>query len=226
MDKLRIAVCDDFKEIRDYIEFFCKKEKDIKCVASASNSVECLKMVKEHKPDILLLDIQMETDDAGLNIIPDLMDIHPKMKIIILTAHLEDDYIYSAFAMGASNYILKSMHFDEMLEIIHSVSNNHTVMIPEVAKVLANNGKMMKASLLYLINILVKLSPSEFDILKDIYDGNKYTEIAKKRYVSVSTVKNHALRILKKTGFHSIKELIEELRSLKILDLISDMKNI
>ena len=95
MDKLRIAVCDDFKEIRKYIEFFCNKEEDVECVASASNSAECLEMVKKYKPDILLLDIQMETDDAGLNIMPDLMDIHPEMKIIILTAHLEDDYIFS-----------------------------------------------------------------------------------------------------------------------------------
>lgn len=224
MDKLRIAICDDFKEIREYIEFFCSKEEDVECVASASNSAECLEMVKKYKPDILLLDIQMETDDAGLNIMPDLMDIHPEMKIIILTAHLEDDYIFSAFAMGASNYILKSMHFDEMIDIIREVSNDRTVMHPKVAKVLANNGKRMKASLLYLIDILVKLSPSEYDILKDIYDGYTYTEISKKRYVSVSTVKNHALRILRKTGFHSIKELIEELRALKIFDLLSNMK--
>lgn len=222
MDKLRIAVCDDFKEIREYIEFFCKKEDDVEYVASASDSAECLKMVKKHKPDILLLDIQMETDDAGLNIIPDLIDIHPEMKIIILTAHLEDDYIFSAFAMGASNYILKSMHFDEMIDIIREVAQDRTVMRPEIAKVLAGNGKKMKASLLYLINILVKLSPSEYDILKDIYDGYTYTEISKKRYVSVSTVKNHALRILKKNGFHSMKELIEELRALKIFDLLND----
>lgn len=224
MDKLRIAVCDDFKEIRKYIEFFCNKEEDVECVASASNSAECLEMVKKYKPDILLLDIQMETDDAGLNIMPDLMDIHPEMKIIILTAHLEDDYIFSAFAMGASNYILKSMHFDEMINIIREVSNNRTVMQPKVAKVLANNGKRMKASLFYLINILVKLSPSEYDILREIYAGYTYTEIAKKRYVSVSTVKNHAMRILKKTGFHSMKELIEELRALKIFDFLNDMK--
>ena len=224
MDKLRLAVCDDFKEIREYIEFFCKKEDDVECVATASNAAECLEMVKEHKPDILLLDIQMETDDAGLNIMPDLMDIHPQMKIIILTAHLEDDYIFSAFAMGASNYILKSMHFDEMIDIIREVAQDRTVMRPEVAKVLADNGKRMKASLLYLINILVKLSPSEYDILKDIYDGYTYNEISQKRYVSVSTVKNHALRILKKNGFHSMKELVGELRDLKIFDLLNDRK--
>lgn len=224
MSKLRIAICDDFKGIREYIEFFCKKEEDVECVASASNSAECLEMVKEYKPDILLLDIQMETDDAGLKIMPDLMDIHPEMKIIILTAHLEDDYIFSAFAMGASNYILKSMHFDEMIDIIREVSNNRSIFLPEVAKVLANNGKMMKASLLYLIDILVKLSPREYDILKDIYDGCTYDEISRKHYISGSTVKNHASRILKKTGFHSIKKLVEELRELKIFDLLTNMK--
>ena len=67
---------------------------------------------------------------------------------------------------------------------------------------------------------MVKLSPSEFEILKDLYDGLNYSEISNKRFVSMSTVKNHALRILKKNDFHSMKELVTALRELKIFDLI------
>lgn len=222
MEKIRIAVCDDFKEILEYIEFFCAKEEDVECVATASGSEECIKMVEEYKPDILLLDIQMETDDAGIQLLPRLLEIHPQMKIIILTAHLEDEYIFSTFALGVSNYMLKSLPFSEMLDIIREVAQDRTVVRPEIAKVLASNSMKMKSSLLYLINILVKLSPSEFEILKDLYDGLSYSEISKKRYVSMSTVKNHALRILKKNDFHSMKELVTELRNLKIFDLIDN----
>lgn len=222
MDKIKIAVCDDFKEILEYIEFFCAKEDDVECVATASGSEECIKMVEEYKPDILLLDIQMETDDSGIQILPKLLEIHPEMKIIILTAHLEDEYIFSTFALGVSNYILKSLPFNEMLDIIREVAQDRTVVRPEIAKVLASNSMKMKSSLLYLINILVKLSPSEFEILKDLYDGLSYSEISNKRFVSMSTVKNHALRILKKNDFHSMKELITELRDLKIFDLINN----
>lgn len=225
MKKIRIAVCDDFKEILEYIEFFCAKEEDVECVATASGSEECIKIVEEHKPDILLLDIQMETDDAGIQLLPKLLEIHPEMKIIILTAHLEDEYIFSTFALGVSNYMLKSLPFSEMLDIIREVAQDRTVVRPEIAKVLASNSMKMKSSLLYLINILVKLSPSEFEILKDLYDGLSYSEISKKRYVSMSTVKNHALRILKKNDFHSMKELVTELRDLKIFDLIDNNQN-
>ena len=220
MDKIRIAVCDDFKEITEYIEFFCAKEDDVECVATASGSEECIDIVREHKPDILLLDIQMEEDDSGIQLLPKLLEIHPEMKIIILTAHLEDEYIFSTFALGVSNYMLKSIPFGEMLDIIREVAQNRTIVRPEIAKILASNSIKMKSSLLYLVNILVKLSPSEFEILRDLYDGLSYTDISKKRYVSMSTVKNHALRILKKNDFHSMKELISELRDLKIFDLI------
>lgn len=225
MDKIKIAVCDDFNEILEYIEFFCKKETDVECVATASSSEECIKMVSEHMPDILLLDIQMEEDDSGIQLLPKLLEIHPQMKIIILTAHLEDEYIFSTFALGVSNYMLKSIPFSEMLDIIREVAQDRTIVRPEIAKILASNSIKMKSSLLYLVNILVKLSPSEFEILKDLYDGLSYTEISKKRYVSMSTVKNHALRILKKNDFHSMKELISELRDLKIFDLIDTNQN-
>lgn len=224
MDKIRLAICDDFKEICEYIEFFCQQEEDVDCVATASNGEECIKMVKEHKPDILLLDIQMETDDSGIRILPELLEIHPEMKVIILTAHLEDEYIFSAFAIGVSNYILKSLPFKDMLSIVRDVAQDRTIVRPEIARVLASNGMKMKSSLLYLIDILVKLSPSEFEILRDVYDGLSYAEIASKRFVTVSTVKNHALRILKKTKIHSMKQLISELKNLKIFDLI-DHKN-
>lgn len=220
MDKIKVAVCDDFKEIREYIQFFCEKEKDVECVGTASCGGECVEMVKTHMPDILLLDIQMETDDTGIKILPELLKVHPALKVIILTAHLEDEYVFSAFALGAVNYILKSLPFEEMIKIIREVYFDRTIVRPEIAKILASNSMKMKTSLMYLINILVKLSPSEFEILKDLYDGLNYSEISNKRFVSMSTVKNHALRILKKNDFHSMKELVTALRELKIFDLI------
>lgn len=222
MKKIRLVVCDDFNEICEHIEFFCNREEDIDCVATANSSSECIEMVKKYKPDILLLDIQMENDNSGISILPELMKIHPEMKIIILTAHFEDEYIFSSFALGVSDYLLKSLPFKEMVSVIRKVANDQSTIRPEVAKILASNSLQMRLSLLYLVNILVKLSVSELAVLKDVYNGLSYSEIAKKRYVTTSTVKNHALRIMKKFQVHSMKKLVEELRELKIFDLISD----
>ena len=220
MDKIRLAVCDDFSDFRDYFELFCSREDDIECIATAGGSEECLSMVKEHMPDILLLDIQMETDDSGVRLIPDLLDIKPDLKIIMLTAHIEDDYVYTAFSYGAIDYLDKSMSFEEMMNTIRNISRDNVSIRPEIAKILATGNKRMKSSIMYLINILVKLSPSEYEILKAVYDGKSYQEIADERCVTLSTTKNQVSRILKKFDAHLMQDIVTELRELKIFEYL------
>ena len=222
MDKIRMAVCDDFKDFREYFELMCSKEKDVECVATAGGSEECIGMVEKYKPDILLLDIQMEKNNSGVVLIPKLLEIHPKMKIIMLTAHMEDDYVYRAFSNGAVEYLDKAMSFGDMMKVIRNIGDGNFYVRPEVAKILATANKKMRSSILYLINILVKLSPSEFEILKACYEGKSYSEIADERCVSLSTIKNQVSRILKKFDATLMKDIINDLRDLKIFDYISE----
>ena len=222
MDKIRMAVCDDFKDFCEYFEFLCSKEEGIECVATAGGSEECLEMVKRFMPDILLLDIQMENNDSGVVLIPKLLEIHPKMKIIMLTAHMEDEYVYKAFSSGAVDYLDKTMSFADMMSVIKNVENDNFYIRPEVAKILATANKKMHSSILYLTNVLVKLSPSEFEILKACYDGKSYAEIADERCVSLSTIKNQVSRIIKKFDANLMKDIVGELRELKIFDYISE----
>ena len=220
MEKIRLAVCDDFKDFREYFEFFCRREDDIECVATAGGSEDCLNMVKAHMPDILLLDIQMETDDSGVKLIPELLKINPNMKIIMLTAHIEDDYVYTAFSYGAIDYLNKSMSFEEMMNTIRNISHDNVSIRPEIAKILATGNKRMKSSIIYLINILVKLSPTEYEILKAVYDGKSYQDIADERCVSLSTIKNQVSRIIKKFDAHFMQDIVSELRELKIFEYL------
>ena len=223
MDKIRLAVCDDFKDFREFFEFFCSREEDIECIATAGGSEECLDMVKKHMPDILLLDIQMEENDSGVTLIPELLKISPDLKIIMLTAHIEDDYVYTAFSHGAIDYLDKSMSFEEMMNTIRNISKDNVSIRPEIAKILANGNKRMKSSIIYLINILVKLSPTEFEILKGVYDGKSYQDIADERCVSLSTIKNQVSRILKKFDAHLMQDIVAELRELKIFEYLMNV---
>ena len=223
MDKIRLAVCDDFKDFREFFEFFCSREEDIECIATAGGSEECLDMVKKHMPDILLLDIQMEENDSGVTLIPELLKISPNLKIIMLTAHIEDDYVYTAFSHGAIDYLDKSMSFEEMMNTIRNISKDNITIRPEIAKILANGNKRMKSSIIYLINILVKLSPTEFEILKGVYDGKSYQDIADERCVSLSTIKNQVSRILKKFDAHLMQDIVAELRELKIFEYLMNV---
>lgn len=225
MNKIRLAVCDDFKEFREYFELLCKKEKDVECVATAGGSDECLEMVRKYKPDVLLLDIQMEENDSGVVLIPKLLEIHPEMKIVMLTAHMEDDFVYRAFSYGALDYLDKTMSFEDMMKTLRNLDTENFYIRPEIAKMLATANKKIHSSILYLINVLVKLSPSEFEILKAAYEGKSYAEIADERCVSLSTIKNQVSRIIKKFDARLMKDIVDELRELKIFDYISEQRD-
>lgn len=222
MDKIRLAVCDDFEEFREYFEVLCKNTDDVECVATAGGSAECIEMVKRYKPDVLLLDIQMENNDSGVVLIPELLKIHPGMKIVMLTAHMEDEFVYRAFSNGAVDYLDKTMSFEDMMHTIRNVDSANFHIRPEIAQILATANKKMHSSILYLINVLVKLSPSEFEILKACYEGKSYAQIADERCVSLSTIKNQVSRIIKKFDAHLMKDIVDELKALKIFDYITE----
>lgn len=222
MSKIRIAICGDCETASLRIKNICEGTDNLTCIFVAKTDKEILTMAKKHKPNILLLITGNGNTNSG--ILPELSDVCPKMKVIMFTEELEDSVVYSSFAMGACDFITNSMTDEEILNIICGVANGENTMRPEIAKILATNSVKMRSSLLYLINILVRLSPSEFEVLKNVYDGMSYTEIAKDRYVSVSTIKNQVLRVLKKFKVHSMKDLVEELRELRIFDLIPDQQ--
>lgn len=222
MSKVKLAICDNCKATSERVKLICEKTDDLTCVFVSETDKETLSMVKKHKPNILFFNASEENSNS--KILPELLDICPKMKVIMFASKLDDRIVYSSFAMGACNFITQSMSDEEILSVVKGVASGENTIRPEIAKILATNSIKMRSSILYLINILIRLSPSEFEVLKNIYDGMSYTEIAKERYVSVSTIKNQVLRVLKKFKVHSMKDLVNELRELRIFDLIPDQQ--
>lgn len=221
MGKVKLAVLSNCEVISERIKNILKDTDEFNCVFVSQTDKETLDMAKKHKPDVLVLNA---SEKDGFKILPKLSEVCPKLKVVVLTKELDESSVISSFAVGAENYVTESMTDKEILSVIESTCHGKNSIRPEIAQILAQNSIKMRSSLLYLINILVRLSPSEFEVLKNIYDGMSYTEIAKTRYVSVSTVKNQVLRVLKKFKVHSMKDLVEELRSLRIFDLIPDQQ--
>ena len=115
MGKIKVAMCDDLEYLCKYFRTEINANEDMECVTLAHNSAQCIEMVKETKPDILLLDIQMETNDAGINVIPKILSESSQTKIIILTIHESDEYIFRALTNGAIDYLIKTSTLEEIL---------------------------------------------------------------------------------------------------------------
>lgn len=223
MTKIRVAICDDLKEFCIYYETLISKQSDMEFVGMAHNISSCKSLVKKQKPDILLLDIQMETIDAGIKLLPYIVEQSPETKIITLTIHEVDEYIFDALALGAVDYLLKTFPDEEIVKVIRNVYTNTNSIRPDLAQKIfkmCNLFKKQQTSLLYIVNNFTKLSSTEYDILHDICSGLSYKKIAKKRFVEEITIRAHVSRILKKFEYDNMKKLAKELNEIKVFDLL------
>ena len=221
---IRWAICDDADYICRNFQLDLSSYDDFKFEGKANNTSECLSVVENTKPDILLLDIQMQEEKTGIDIIPEIKSISPDTKIIMITSFDDSEYIFNAFANGADNYVSKTESIDFIVKTIINVYNNTSVLRPEIAQILANKSKQvanMQKSMLYLIEIISNLYTSEYMIFKAVCLGKTYKQIASENFIDVSTVRTHGSRIIKKFNAKSMDEVVKAINELNIMDLFN-----
>ncbi|MDD6734769.1 MAG: response regulator transcription factor [Clostridiales bacterium] len=225
MDKIKVFICDDDKFWHDFLKKLVKNYDDIDIVGSASTTINCTEAAVECSPDIILLDVQMEDSNSGVDLIPKILDKLPNVKIIMFTSYDFDEYIFDSFCNGAVDYIVKTMPTEDIVKAIRSVYNNCASVKTEIANKLAQRAKKIQAekrSFLYLIDKLIKLTPTEFELLKSLNNGLTYKEIANERIVEVEAVRMMASRILKKMDAKNMEQLITEMSSLDVFALFKE----
>lgn len=222
MKKIRTMLCDDYKYICEYFKSSLSEYDDIDVVAVANSSEEAMQMVAVHKPDVAILDIQIESERSGIELIPQIEALSPETKIIIFSIHEEPKLIYEAIVLGANGYFLKSIEVDEMAENIRSIYNGKNVFPPFILEKFIDESRssyLQRDSLLYTVSLLKNLSASEFEILKLASQGKSSKEIAAQRFVEQSTIRCQITNILKKTKQKNLKEFIATLNKLHVLEL-------
>lgn len=239
MKKIKVILCDDEQNICDYYMYVFKATEDIELVGYACDKEKSEELIKNTKADIVLLDIQMDTAETGLELIPVVKKYQPDAKIIMMTVHEESEYIFRAFQNGISDYFIKTLSREEMLSSVRAVYENKIVLRPSIAQKIISQGNAIaekqkqleqehkevkdnQKSLLYILNLMTKLSTSEFEILKGFYYGKTAPEMAEERYVSESTVRTHSGRILKKFNYTSMKKLVEDLKRMKAFSIFDE----
>ena len=137
---IRILIVDDQKAIRESIRALLAKEKDFQLVGTASDAYDAIAQVKDLQPDIILMDIEMPGVD-GLEATKILTQQHPKLKILILTSHDQDDTIAQSLHAGAEGYLLKNMPPVEIIRAIRFVSQGYKSIKPTLG-ITANSNSL------------------------------------------------------------------------------------
>jgi DNA-binding NarL/FixJ family response regulator len=201
---IRIIIVDDQRLMREGLSMILDLEQTLEVAALGSNGVEAIELVKQHRPDVVLMDIRMPVLD-GVQGTTQILAAYPKTKILMLTTFHDKDLIISAMQSGARGYLLKDMPSEAIIQAIHSVYRGGIVMQEDVTgKIIAElagrnqNNKIPSMQEKEERKKLKQLTNREIEVLRLLGSGFNNKEVAKKLYISEGTVKNHISSILKK----------------------------
>ncbi|MBQ6937673.1 MAG: response regulator transcription factor [Clostridia bacterium] len=223
MKKIRVLICDDLPEICEAYKERMEFEDDFECIGAVSCAGSCIDAVKRLSPDLLLLDIQMETKTAGIKALAEIKKSFPETKVIMLTGYDDEEYILSAFANGADDYFVKSLSMDDLLDTMRDVYNDRGKIRVDIAQKLAQQTKRVMSrqnSIMYMFTNIYKLTSSEVELLKSIRSGKTYNQLAEEKFVEPNTIRKKASRILKKCEHTQMSELIQNLEDMGIFEML------
>jgi len=218
---IRLAICDDYKHFINTMHLEIMDYDDIELVGECNMSVDCIPMLSKCKPDVLLLDIQIETSSAGIEILPKIKALFPDLKIIMITVSEIEEDIFNAITNGADNYILKEMSNSDILKKVVETYNGQAVIDNAIFQKYLSQSKIKSNdydSLLFLIAIISKLTKSEFEVLKMLCMKKTYSQIARERFTSESTVRTIVSHITKKFNIDNINTLISQVNNLELFE--------
>lgn len=194
--KINILIADDHSMMRQGLKQILELEKDIAVTAQASNGDEAVKMAKDYKPDIILMDINMPGTN-GLQAIKEIKQDKLPCKVIVLTIHEDREYLFKTLQMGAEGYVLKDAEPAVLIEAIRNVYNGQSYIQPNMTKELVKEFNRVTLHEKEK-NEENNLTSREIEVLELIAEGMINKEIAKHLYISEKTVKNHVSNIFKK----------------------------
>lgn len=212
---IKVIIVDDHALIREGLKSLLREESDIEVVAEASGNEELFGLLREHPCDVLVLDISMP-GKGGLEILADLRDTFPEVRVLLLTMHPEERFATRAFKLGAAGYVTKESVPRQLVGAIRKVCSGGIFVSPHFAETLAQGLNVRGQQ-----NIHDSLSDREFQILRLIAQGKKVDDIARQLYLSKGTVYTYRSRILEKMKMSNDAELTRYVVENKLLDDLS-----
>jgi len=210
--KARVILADDHQLFREGLKRILNMEEDIEVVAEAADGVQVIELCNAYKPDIVLMDINMPVQN-GVIATEKLTQYLPDIKVVILSIHDDESYVFETLRKGASGYLLKDMEADTLLHAIRAVKDGHAYIHPRVTGKLINQLRRMTyldevgaASVERSPNRGAQLIPKpdnpltrrEAEVLRLLAEGLNNRAIGDQLIISEKTVKNHVSSILKK----------------------------
>jgi len=190
---IEVMLIDDHKMVREGMKQLLEYDNKIKTISEGASGMDCLKLLKQKVPDVLLLDINMP-DMNGIEVVKEIRKRKLHVKILMLTVHKEVEYLLHLLDIGIDGYILKDSGSEELIKAIQIVNSGEHYIQPELLPAL--NSRLVKRDTDK--DKMKMLTDREVEVLKLVAEGKFNKEIASQLNISERTVKNHISNIFKK----------------------------
>lgn len=204
MTTIKIVIVDDHQLFREGVKRILDFEDSFEVVAEGNDGSEVVELYEKHKPDVILMDINMPRV-SGVEATEALLKDYPQAKVIILSIHDDGSYVTHALKTGALGYMLKEMDADAIVEAIKVVSSGGSYLHPKVTHNLVtefrrlsereHKGAFQQNDIRRPYHLLTK---RECEVLQLLTDGQSNRTIGETLFISEKTVKNHVSSILQK----------------------------
>jgi two-component system, NarL family, response regulator NreC len=202
----RLLLVDDHAVVRSGLRMLLSSQRDMEIVGEAGTAAEALAMAAQVAPDVILMDIGLP-DKSGIEATREIKLRFPKIAVVALTIHEDEEYFFKMLDAGASGYVPKRAAPEELLSAIQIAAAGEVYLYPSLAKLLVRD---------YLSSDhpgdektgLDGLTGRESEVLTHLAEGASNDEIAKALVISPKTVERHRENIMKKLNLHSRAELV------------------
>ena len=197
---IRVAVVDDQALVRRGFAMVLGHQPDIEVVAEAGTGLEAIAVTRDHRPDVVLMDIRMPEMDGLSATAAILEEADWPLKVIILTTFDPDEYVYQALEAGASGFVLKDIPPEELAPAVRTVADGGALLDPNITRRLIGRFAKTLATDTATSRRLNSLTEREREVLTELAKGTTNAEISATLYIGAATVKSHVSNILTKLG--------------------------
>jgi DNA-binding NarL/FixJ family response regulator len=197
---IRVVVADDQDIVRAGFSALLDTQPDMAVVGSAGDGAAAVRVCREQRPDVVLMDVRMPVMD-GIEATRELAaDGDDGPRVLMLTTFDLDEYVYDALSAGASGFLLKDVAAERLFDAVRIVAAGDALLAPTVTRRLIGEFARMRPRPASPPERLRELTPRETEVLRLVAEGLSNGEIAQRLVVSEETVKTHVSRMLMKLG--------------------------
>ena len=206
-ESVSIVLADDHAVVRSALRLLLEAEPGLEVVAEAGDIESTVRYVRGHKPDVLVLDLNMPSG-RSLGAVPEMLEASPGTSVVVLTMETDPSYAREAIQTGVLGYVLKEAVDEELVSAVRLASAGKTYLQPELgAKLAAGAGELADG-----------LSERELEIVRLIALGHTNTEIAEQLFLSVRTVESHRAHVQQKLKLNKRSDLVRYALERGLLD--------